>query len=431
MGETVKNLVLSSPDLSNAVATKIKTAIPGRYTAIAYNQEGVIDQAGTKLLQSFLFRLDLGSYDYSRFTTSTDLRSLSATLLYDSFRYGSMGFEVVLDKSRLPVYFKPFSTRRVTWADATPYTYPIYKGRNADIPFDYPTIIYSASVVDPESPYAESPLQSVIQSCIWDAEFVNALRRAATKNLLQRLVVTIKSDEYIKTLPLDVQSDKAKLEAHMNATIAALEAQYAALSPEDSLVIFDTLKVDTIQDANRSEDRSIEVLNKLISGRVSAGSHTLPSILGRGESANSASTESLLFLKTISDSVLELSLMLSRALTLAMRLFGMDLYVRFQYDEVNLRPGLELSSFKAIEQSTVLEQLSYGFISDEEASIQLTGTLPGANFKPLSGTQFRVQKADTSGNDYSNTSVGNSGKPNSTQSQKDNGDTSRKGVKSQ
>jgi hypothetical protein len=230
---------------------------------------------------------------------------------------------------------------------------------------------------------------------------------------------------------MEVRQDKAKLEAHMNATISALESQYAALNPEDSLVIFDALSVDTIQDSNRSEDRSIQVLNDLISGRISSGSKTLPSIIGRGESSSAASTESLLFLKNISDSVNEVNALLSRAFTLAIRLFGFDSYVQFAFEEVNLRPGLELASFKAMEQSTVLEQLSYGFISDEEASIKLTGTLPGPMFKPLSGTQFKTTKPDISGNDYSNTSVGPSDKPDSTQSQKDNGDTKRKGVKSQ
>lgn len=431
MQETIKSLVLNSPDLSAAVHTKIKTAIPSRFTAIAYTAESVIDPEATKLLQTFIMRLNSGSYDYSRYTSQTDLRSVASSLLYDSFRYGSAGLELVVGNMRLPAFLKPFSARRVTWADDATSSYPIYKGKSADIPLNFPTIFYSSSIADNETPYSESPLQSVIQSCLWDTEFSNSLRRAATKNLLQRLVITIKSEAYQRELPIEVRQDKAKLEAHMNATIAALESQYAALNPEDSLVIFDSLSVDTIQDSNRSEDRSIQVLNDLISGRISSGSKTLPSIIGRGESSSAASTESLLFLKNIADSVNEINALLSRAFTLAIRLFGFDSYVQFAFEEVNLRPGLELASFKAMEQSTVLEQLSYGFISDEEASIKLTGTLPGPMFKPLSGTGFKTTKPEVSGNDYSNTSVGPSDKPDSTQSQKDNGDTKRKGVKSQ
>jgi hypothetical protein len=355
---------------------------------------------------------------------------VASTLLYDSFRYGGMGQELVLGDMRLPAFIKPFSTRRISWADNTPYTYPVYKAKSADVPLNFPTIFYSASTQDPETPYSESPLQSVIQSCLFDSEFVNSLRRAALKNMLQRLLIKINSEAYMKTLPLDVQTDKSKLAGHMNATISMLEQQYAALNPEDSLVIFDTLDVDTIQDSNRSEDRTIETLRALIGGRISAGSKTLPSIIGRGESSSASSTEALIFIKVIASHLQEVSLLMSRTLTLAVRLFGFDSYVKFEFEEVNLRPGLELASFRAMEQSTVLEQLSLGFIGDEEASILLTGTLPGPNFKPLSGTGFKTAKPDVAGNDYSNTSVGTSDKPDSTQSQKDSGDVKQKGVKS-
>lgn len=43
-----------------------------------------------------------------------------------------------------------------------------------------------------------------------------------------------------------------------------------------------------------------------------------------------------------------------------------------------------------MKQSRVLELLSLGFMSDEEASIMLTGKLPSANAPQLSGTGFRA-----------------------------------------
>jgi len=99
---------------------------------------------------------------------------------------------------------------------------------------------------------------------------------------------------------------------------------------------------------------------------------------------------------------------------------GSESYAVFAFDEANLRPELELSAFRSQRQSTVLEQLSLGFISDEEASIMLTGSLPGPDYKKLSGTQFRVNTTASS-NPYSNTSVddASSSKPDSSKSTKD------------
>ncbi len=429
MNQVIKKLVLSSPDLSHALDTKIKSAMSSSYTVIATDDTGRVDPSATELIQSFVQRLNLGSHDYTRFTKFNDIRTLTSSLLYDSFRYGAMSIEVVLGETRVPAYFKPIPVRLLEWADNTPEAFPVYKGSSEDVLLNFPTVLYSSSTQDGESAYAETPLQSVIQACLWDVEFVNDLRRAATKNLLQRMKVTINSEAYLKTLPLTVAEDKDELENHMNSTVAALETQLASLAPDDSLVIFDILEAETIADSNRSEDRTISVLQSIINGKVVAGAKILPAIVGRGESSNAASTESLLFLKSVAASQLELNILLSRALTLCVRLFGFDSYVKFELAEVNLRPSLELESFKAIKQSTVLEQLSLGMITDEKACIDLTGALPPQGYTPLSGTMFAVAKQDVSGNDYSNTSVSADGKTDSTQSQKSS-EAEKKGVKS-
>lgn len=428
MNETIKKLVLASPDLSSAIVTKINTVITNAYTVVAYDELGRVDKKGTEAAHAFIRSIDLSAYDYTKFTRSTDLRSLCSSLLYDNLRYNSMFFELVLNAARLPSHFKPIPARLVDWAADNPSSYPIYKGAT-DIPLNYPTIFHSTSYQDHESPYADSFIQSAIQVCLWDMEFLESLRKAAVKNLLTRLSVTIKSEEYIKTLPLEVTSNKDKLKAHMSATVAELESQLNGLEPEDSLVYFDILSVDTIADSNRSEDRSIEVLQSVINGKIASGAKILPSIIGRGSSANAASTESALFIKSLTAVQHELNIMLSRAMTLVVRLFGNASTVVFKFKEINLRPDLELASFKAMEQSIILEQLSYGMISDLEAVIALTGTLPPAGYKDLAGTGFKTTKTVTSGNDYSNTNVGPSDKPDSTQSQKDE-EVKNKGVKS-
>lgn len=431
IAEVIKKLVLASPDLSHAIETKIRTAISPTYKSFAYDKNDNIDPKATKLLHSFLNRLDLSSYDYTKYTDSTDLRSLFASLLLDAFRYGAMSMELVLGAARLPVYFSAVPVRLIQWIDQGDRKVPLYKRSGGDVPLDYPTFFYSASIQDRETAYADSPLQASIQACLWDADFIDALRRAAIKNLFQRLAIKINTEQYIRTLPIDVQNDKAKLQAAMDATTASLESQLSGLAPDDALVLFDIITADTIQDSNRSEDRSMDVLQKIINGKVAAGAKILPSIIGRGDSANAASTESALFLKAIASTQDEINILISRALTLAMRLYGFEVTVWFKFDEIALRPEAELESFKAMRQSNIFALLSLGMIKDEEAVIELTGHLPPDGYKPLSGTGFHtIKAAEQQGNDYSNTSVGPSAKPNSTQSQKD-GEVKPTGVKSQ
>ena len=432
MNETIKKLVLASPDLFSAVLRKISTAVTTNYTVIAYDDTGRVDIKATELVQAFTRRLDFSAPDYKKFHRSTDFRSLTSSLLYDNLRYGAMCLELVLGLGRIPSHLKPVTVRLIKWADDTPGSYPLYKGPNEDVPLNFPTIFYTATMQDNETPYCESPLQAAIQACLWDFEFTDALRKAAIKNLLGRLLVTINSENFKKTLPLSVQADETKMKAAMDDVVAQLEGQLNNLQPEDALVVFDSLEVTTIQDKNRSEDKSIAVLKDLINGRVTAGASILPSVIGRGESSSTASMEAQLFVASATKLQQELNILYSRALTLGARVFGLPVTVQFKYAEANLRPELEMASFKAVEQSTILEQLSLGLITDVEASIKLTGTLPPAGFKPLSGTMFKSASPNAGGvNDYSNTSVGtNEGKPNSGQNQKETGDVKSPGVKS-
>lgn len=72
---------------------------------------------------------------------------------------------------------------------------------------------------------------------------------------------------------------------------------------------------------------------------------------------------------------------------------GLNVYVEFEYEPVNLRPEQELEAFKQTHQARVLELLSLGLLSDEEASIRLTGHLPPKGYKSLSGTFFKSAQA--------------------------------------
>lgn len=80
---------------------------------------------------------------------------------------------------------------------------------------------------------------------------------------------------------------------------------------------------------------------------------------------------------------------MSRALTLAIRLLtGVDSYVKFTFNSVELRPEAELSAHRSVIAQNVMRQLSLGYLTDDEAAHKL-GAFPRAPGAPnLSGTGF-------------------------------------------
>jgi hypothetical protein len=79
----------------------------------------------------------------------------------------------------------------------------------------------------------------------------------------------------------------------------------------------------------------------------------------------------------------------SKALTVAMQIAGLPVFVQVKFRPSELRPSTELENHLVMRQSRLLEALSLGLITDEEFHIQMYGRFPPESAPLLSGTGFR------------------------------------------
>ena len=405
--ELIRSLSATNSDLSAAINSHLRTAITAGFTAIARNApDGTVSEDGTKLVNAMLARFNV-MHDYKNgFGGVMSLRSLSESLGMELMRYGSCCLELVLDRVRMPARLEPISTTQVFFRRDDKILKPHQLVGGEEISLDVPTFFYTAVDQDLLTVYSDSPFESGIQPTLASQSFLSDLRRVVKRALHPRLEVVIDEEKFKKNIPAEVLYDDVALKGYMDDMISSIESKVNGLKPEDAVVYFDTLGIQYITGGNNSYPEEVKVLNGIIDSKLSSGAKTLPSVLGHGTtgSQNIASSETLMHLKSSTGLVQEkLNEIYSRALTLAVRLYGLDVYVEFKYKEVNLRPELELEAFRAMEQSRVLELLSLGMISDVEASIRLTGELPDASAPKLQGTGFAMGKQQA-GNPYSNTS---------------------------
>lgn len=408
---TVRDLSASIPDMSASVDAYIRTAITSSYTAVARNPDATFNRDATKLLQQIISRLDVLK-DYSTgYSNILSLRSLSETLARELRLYGSCALELVLDKSRLPYKLQPVSTTKLKFYPDKDGLRPVQLIGGDEIDLDVPTFFYVSLDQDLLKAYSDSPMEAAIQAVITSTEFLNDLRKVIKRALHPRLRVKMVEESLRKHVPPEIVGDPEKTQQFIDDCIQAVASMVNGLNPEDALVSLDSTEIDYLTGGNTNLDAEYKVLQGIMDSKVATGVKTMPSILGHGsQSANVASAEALLFVKAAEGAVQKkLNEILSQALTLAARLFGFDVYVEFAYNPVDLRPESELEAFSAMKQSRVLELLSLGMLSDDEACIQLTGNLPPDTFTPLSGTGFRTLGAQPGGNPYSNTSTGPGG----------------------
>lgn len=402
--QVIRDMVRASPDLSATVFTYLRTAISARYTAVARNMDGTFNRDATLLLQQILTRFDtVQNYD-DGFSGIWSIRALSESLGKQLLLYGACSGELVLDKARLPRTLAPVSVTQIQFLEDGKWLKPIQVIGQEEIDLDTPTFFYISLDQDLLEPYADPPFEAALQPVLADSDFFNDLRRLVKRVLHPRLDVKINEEKFRATIPQEIALDAEKTREFTAATIKTVEQTINDLGPEDALVHFDFIDVSYINHGTNSPAGEEEVLQGLARSRLAAGAKILPSVLGHGDGTNNAaSTESMLFVKNVSGAIqLKLNEFYSRALTLALRLFGQDVYVEFAYETINLRPEAELEAFKSMRQDRVLELLSYGFITDDEAAIVLTGQPTPAGFKPLMGTLFH-QKGGIAGNPYTTT----------------------------
>lgn len=389
---TLRDFAIASPDLSAALNANLRIGIPEGYKLKAWNTDGTFNPDATRLAYQIVQRMDMIP-DYTEgFNTVNSLLATSEALGRDLLTTGSMAMELVLDKSRLPQKFVPLATAQIIF-------YPDVSGKSVIptqriagqyIPLDIPTFFYVSVDQDLLSAYSNSPFEAAIQPVIADAEFTNDMRRVVKRSVHPRLDVSIDQDELTKATPPEILNDPEKLAEYRNAVQAAIGVTINGMAPEDALIHYDFVKVSYVDGGNHAPQDVFKGVQSLIDAKLSTGAKTLPSVLGHGSgSQNVASSETLLAMKTADGLVRrKLNELYSKGFTLAVRLFGLDVSIDFRYDDIELRPSGELEAFRSQKQSRVLEQLSFGMLSDEEACLELTGSLPPPGMTPLSGTRF-------------------------------------------
>lgn len=406
----IRDFAAASPDLSNAVATAVRTAITANYTAVSKNMDGTFNPEATALLQQLITRLNVVKSYSDGFSNINSIRDSSEAMGREIMIYGACACELVLDKSRLPLKIVPVSASTILFTQDNMGLKPSQLLQGVTIDLDIPTFFYSALDQDLLQPYATSPMEAAIGPVLFLEEFTKDVRRIIKRTIHPRLHVTIDEEKFRKNLPAEAQHDEEKMRAAMAKLVLDVETKVNDLSPEDALVYFDTLGFEYADHGNTGLASEYETIRSLAESKLATGAKTMPTILGHSAaSANVASAETLLYIKHAEGAIqFKLNEIYSRVLTLAIRLFGFDCYVEFAYDRIDLRPDNELEAFRVMKQSRVLELLSLGLVSDDEACMSLMGSLAPVGMAPLSGTMFM---SNSPGNTNGQNGATNNGSP--------------------
>ena len=396
--QAIRILTRTDGTFSAALNAYLQLGMSSGYRVTAY-QVGShqFDPGGTLAAQSVLAALDT-LYDYTAgFSSKQSVDALLETMVKEVLQTGACMCELVLNKFRLPEQIVTIPINTIEWAaKADGGRFPRQIPSSGDkISLDLPTIFYAAHAQQSNSIFPRSPLESALNMLYMYQELLEDIFRVIRRTGHTRMVVKIVQESVMKMADPDTLADATKLAAFFDTTRKQIETLLADLNPEDAVVMYDSAEIDSISSAGDKADYA-SMLDTL-SGMLASALKTMPSVLGMriGGSQSLSNTESLVFLKMVEGLRRPVETVMSRAITLAVRLVaGTDSYVKFQFKPVDLRPESELSAHRSVDFQNIMRKLSAGYLTDDEAA-HLTGTFPRAPGAPnRSGTGF-MDKTDS------------------------------------
>jgi hypothetical protein len=403
---SIRELYSREGTFSSAAFSFVEVALSG-YSAKAYNtQTGQFDLAGSLMARQIIAGFDT-LFDYSQgYGDKTSFESLLEQSLLEVVLTSALCQELVLDKARFPTKINTIPFETIDWKNvgSGPKAKKVpqqNRSQGDPVVLDVPTVFISELHRQANRAYSDSMLSAGVNNTYTYGEFLEEMRRAVRRQGHGRLVLKISIETVMAALPADIKADKTKLQNALDAVKTKIEENLKGMNPEDALVIYDTVTPDMLKAQGEKSD--YVPLIETLSGLLATSLKSNPSMLGlRMQGSQSLSnTESLVFLKIANAARRPVETNLSRILTLAARLYGADVYIKFRFDPINLRPDLELEAFKTMRQARTLELLSEGFLTDDEAAWDL-GTGPRApGAPPLAGTGFRRGSGGINANDAS------------------------------
>lgn len=345
--------------------------------------------SGTMLAQTLMARFDT-TYDYTLgFSDKPTMRQAIEQMLLETTVGAGFGVELVLDKTLMPDRLQVVNYDSLTWVSAGDgLRYPKQTGNDGDVELNIPNFFVGELHLSPAFAYATPMLEPAINDSFFHREFIEDMRKTVRRAGNPRMAAKLLTDKIMSACPVEVKMDPKKLAAWLDARRVEVETMLAGLEPEDAISHYDYVEIDAIKMAGEKQD-FVPLLNA-ISGLMATSLKAPPSILGlRLEGSQSLSnTESMVFIKAVGAIRKPVQDCMSRALTLGCRLYGENVYVRFVFDPIDLRPENEVEAFRVMRQGRILELLSLGIISDEEAFVELGVEYGTPNYTPLSGTNF-------------------------------------------
>lgn len=391
VNEIIRLLCRENGMFSSAANSMAAISVGTGFRLAGYDATGAMSTEVMSVAYSIMDRFST-LHDYSKgYNDKPGMQSLLSTLQTDVITTGGCGVELVLDKEFGPERLVPIGYSTIEWeADGQGGRYPTQDG--GDIELNIPTVFVSEHNRNADEAYASSLLRPGLSQVMNFEGFIEDMHRALNRTGHSRLIATIVADKIKNAADEKTASDPKKMGELYDLILTQVTDALAGLEPEDAVVTYDSVTYAVEDTGGNKADYAPMVA--VLANMLGASLKTPASVSGMRASGGQglSNAETLIYLQVVQGTRSPVEETMSRALTLACRLQGIDGYVAFEFNPINLRPDIELEAYFGTRQKRVLELLSWGVINEAHACWEL-GIRPQGLSAILAGTRFYAKDA--------------------------------------
>lgn len=387
--DLVDVLIDVHPDMSFAVWNFMRISDSGYTLEVRDIETGEPYEEGLQALLYLIKRLSLPNIE--RFELSRDFDKVVQQLLLSTIVRGACSLELVLTpKYDNVAFFAPVDPATVSFKFENDRYVPYQDEETLSL--DIPTFFYDGldSIVD--DPYGRSPILGALNIIFFQLQILNDLRQVIHNQGYPRFDIKILEEVLLNRMPIHIRNNEEKKQKWLNDKLQEIINMYNNLDPDDSFVHYDSVEIGMAGGGQHGGALiDPEKLMNVIDHQIMAGLKTLSTILGRRSTGNTesfAKMEIKLYIKGVEAIQKTVARLLSRALTLALNVMGMQGIVTFKFNPIEIRTSMETAQFEQVHLLNCQFKRDQGWIDQNEAAMLAVGHAPVAD-GPIDNTTPR------------------------------------------
>jgi hypothetical protein len=227
----------------------------------------------------------------------------------------------------------------------------------------------------PDDPYGRPPAAPVLQLISFDMQLLKDIRQSVHVNAWGRIDISIVEETLLKNAPNFAQDPTGqKKRDWVTNQVRAFSEAYNQIKPDDAFIHSDAVKVTGIDSSGKTFQ--VDAIVRMLERRLIRALKQLPVLMGSNEGTTEThgTVQMDIYAAGIKSLQKSIANLLEKLLAVALQVYGISAKVIWEFEPVRATDRLADAQAEMQESAVAAYQRDQGWITNDEASIKITGS---------------------------------------------------------